>query len=180
MSFAELLLSSSSAEPFDERPNIICLPLKLVSSGTFIRLAMYLPDCSLVPEINRGMVSDVSGPLIAESFQASSLLDDVLVAMHQDSLGFFELGHHLSEELKASSIYHRLIIIIYHAFLLWSLTLSATPFHGIFICLSKLPYEQCIEGRDVVIVVASVLIGGGVTSNDGLEDETSVKGAITG
>ncbi|GKA77066.1 hypothetical protein Tco_0783527 [Tanacetum coccineum] len=29
-------------------------------------------------------------------------------------------------------------------------------------------------------VVASVLIGGGVTSNDGLEDETSVKGAITG
>ncbi|GJQ91253.1 hypothetical protein Tco_0002392 [Tanacetum coccineum] len=37
-----------------------------------------------------------------------------------------------------------------------------------------------ISGRDVVIVVASVLIGGGVTSNDGLEDETSVKGAITG
>ncbi|GKB68735.1 hypothetical protein Tco_0930147 [Tanacetum coccineum] len=36
------------------------------------------------------------------------------------------------------------------------------------------------RGRDVVIVVASVLIGGGVTSNDGLEDETSMKGAITG
>ncbi|GKG56261.1 hypothetical protein Tco_0577336, partial [Tanacetum coccineum] len=35
-------------------------------------------------------------------------------------------------------------------------------------------------GRDVVIVVASVLIGGGVTSNDGLEDETTMKGAITG
>ncbi|GJY12664.1 hypothetical protein Tco_0381973, partial [Tanacetum coccineum] len=34
--------------------------------------------------------------------------------------------------------------------------------------------------RDVVIVVASVLIGGGVTSNDGLDDDTSVKGAITG
>ncbi|GJY96406.1 reverse transcriptase domain-containing protein [Tanacetum coccineum] len=34
--------------------------------------------------------------------------------------------------------------------------------------------------RDVVIVVASVLIGGGVTSDDGLVDETSVNGAITG
>ncbi|GJW93452.1 hypothetical protein Tco_0173124 [Tanacetum coccineum] len=37
-----------------------------------------------------------------------------------------------------------------------------------------------ISGRDVVIVVASVLIGGVVTSDDGLVDETSVKGAITG
>ncbi|GKG20572.1 hypothetical protein Tco_0380373, partial [Tanacetum coccineum] len=40
--------------------------------------------------------------------------------------------------------------------------------------------NEVISGRDVVIVVASVLIGGGVTSNAGLEDETSVKGAITG
>ncbi|GJU93687.1 hypothetical protein Tco_1318443 [Tanacetum coccineum] len=31
-----------------------------------------------------------------------------------------------------------------------------------------------------MIVVASVLIGGGVTSDDGLVDETSVKGEITG
>ncbi|GKG27332.1 hypothetical protein Tco_0403035, partial [Tanacetum coccineum] len=35
--------------------------------------------------------------------------------------------------------------------------------------------ERC----DVMIIVASVLIGGGVTSDDGLVDETSVKGAIT-
>ncbi|GJX50499.1 hypothetical protein Tco_0277344 [Tanacetum coccineum] len=41
-------------------------------------------------------------------------------------------------------------------------------------------YISTAEGRDVVIVVASVLIGGGVTSDDGLVDETSVKGAITG
>ncbi|GJT98118.1 hypothetical protein Tco_1093636 [Tanacetum coccineum] len=37
-----------------------------------------------------------------------------------------------------------------------------------------------ISGRDVVIVVASVLIRGGVTSDDNLVDETSMKGAITG
>ncbi|GKG50311.1 hypothetical protein Tco_0521411, partial [Tanacetum coccineum] len=37
-----------------------------------------------------------------------------------------------------------------------------------------------ISGRDVVIVVASVLIGGGVTNDEGLVDGTSVKGAITG
>ncbi|GJX74670.1 hypothetical protein Tco_0313265 [Tanacetum coccineum] len=37
-----------------------------------------------------------------------------------------------------------------------------------------------ISGRDVVIVVASVLIGGGVTCEDGLGDEKSMTGAITG
>ncbi|GJR75119.1 hypothetical protein Tco_0087484 [Tanacetum coccineum] len=38
--------------------------------------------------------------------------------------------------------------------------------------------EWSVSGRDVVIVVASVLIGGGVTSDDGLIDETSVKEKI--
>ncbi|GKB23753.1 hypothetical protein Tco_0863154, partial [Tanacetum coccineum] len=37
-----------------------------------------------------------------------------------------------------------------------------------------------ISRRDVVIIVASVLIGGGVISNDGIEDEISAKGGITG
>ncbi|GJW68219.1 hypothetical protein Tco_0122643 [Tanacetum coccineum] len=37
-----------------------------------------------------------------------------------------------------------------------------------------------LQGRDVVSVVASVLISEGVTSDDCLVDETSVKGAITG
>ncbi|GJT55324.1 hypothetical protein Tco_0990378 [Tanacetum coccineum] len=37
-----------------------------------------------------------------------------------------------------------------------------------------------ISGRDGVIVVASVLIGGGVTSEEGLGYKNSVKGAITG
>ncbi|GJZ38661.1 hypothetical protein Tco_0585224 [Tanacetum coccineum] len=40
--------------------------------------------------------------------------------------------------------------------------------------------NEVISGRDVVIVVASVLIGGGVTSKEGLGDEKSVTGAITG
>ncbi|GJX51629.1 hypothetical protein Tco_0278474 [Tanacetum coccineum] len=40
--------------------------------------------------------------------------------------------------------------------------------------------EWSDSGRDVVIVVASVLIGGGVTSNDGAEVCDIVKGAITG
>ncbi|GJT11298.1 hypothetical protein Tco_0858340 [Tanacetum coccineum] len=40
--------------------------------------------------------------------------------------------------------------------------------------------NEVIFGRDVVIVVASVLIGGVMTSDDGLVDDTSMKGAITG
>ncbi|GKE41234.1 hypothetical protein Tco_1464639, partial [Tanacetum coccineum] len=52
-------------------------------------------------------------------------------------------------------------------------------------------HQTCVSDLDVVwkhmhqtpmvsLSFASVLIGGGVTSDDGLVDETSVKGAITG
>ncbi|GJU87721.1 hypothetical protein Tco_1295267 [Tanacetum coccineum] len=61
--------------------------------------------------------------------------------------------------------------------------ISLLDFRHLLFNLSPLLAEGAmngvISGRDVLIVVASVLIGGGVTSDDGLVDETSVKGAIT-
>ncbi|GKE45098.1 hypothetical protein Tco_1472382, partial [Tanacetum coccineum] len=74
--------------------------------------------------------------------------------MHQTLMVSLNFGDHLSKEAEL------------------------TQKRQIRVFFSLLTYPGL--GRDVMIVVASVLIGGGVTSDDGLVDETSVKGAITG